>query len=471
MGLILEERRPRLKARSRVAWLVVLSAVVLGFGAPPVGRGQTLPAQDTYYLAQPGLFIPFTADQGARRIREVKLYISEDQGNTWRPGPTALPGDGGFKYQATHDGSFWFAVQIIDMQGQATPALVARGVQPGVKVVVDTQSPTINLQAAPLADGYVNAAWQIRDENLKLANDPGQSQPVLTQDTFRLDYRVAGGDWVPLVVEHAFPAGNHTWNPRASGAIEVRLQVWDRAGNRGERSTTTTPSSGGSSPATPEPSINREIKFVNSQQLKLAYDIQDVGKSGIKNMEVYRTRDGGRSWLKDKDPYPISPRPPFDPITIDLGPDEGPLGLTLVARSNVDRGDPPPKQGDQPQLLLEVDRTRPQVSIRDVLVGKDAQGTKLTISYSATDKNLGRQPIALYYSESPERDWKLITPTPIENTGTYVWLMPSDVHYELYLRVEAVDKAGNAGTDISKKVIVDLAQPRVIFREAQPVVK
>jgi hypothetical protein len=277
---------------------------------------------------------------------------------------------------------------------------------------------------------------------------------------------------VPLVVQPATSVGNHTWNPRTSGAVEVRLQVADRAGNWGERMTTSSASNSGTAPPAPEVSVGRDIRFVNTDQIKLAFDIQDVGKSGIKHVEVYRTRDGGRSWQKDKDPYPINPaRPPFDPITVDLGQEEGPLGLTLVARSNVDRGEPPPKQGDTPQILLEVDRTRPEVSIRDVGVGKDSQGTKLTITYTASDKNLSRQPIMLYYSENPERDWKVITSTPIENSGTYTWLMPPTVHYELYIRVEAMDRAGNKGTALSQKVVVDLAQPKVIFRDVQPVVK
>src|SRR5262249_13330737 len=157
-------------------------------------------------------------------------------------------------------------------------------------------------------------------------------------------------------------------------------------------------------------SSNREIKFVNTQQIKLAYDIQDVGKSGIKHVEVYRTRDGGRSWHKDERPYPINPRPPFDPITVDLGPDEGSLGLTLVARSNVDAAEPPPRGGDPPRAVPEGPRPRPEVHVRNIGVGKDTQGTKLTITYQASDKNFGRQPIMLYYSEnpeSPERDWKL----------------------------------------------------------------
>jgi hypothetical protein len=474
MGLVREERRPTRQTRASGAWTVLLTAAVLAFACPTAAFAQAPPPEETYYLARSGLFIPFTADQGVRRIREIRLYISEDQGNTWTPGPSALPSDGGFKYQVQHDGTYWFTVQTIDVDGRAYPAQITRGVPPGVKVVVDTQPPVITLQATATSDGFVNAEWQIRDVNLKQFVDPSQTQPVLAQDTFRLDYRIPGGNWVPLVVQPATPVGNYTWNPRTTGAVEVRLQVQDRAGNWGERITTSTASSAGTYPSASEPSGNREIKFVNTQQIKLAYDIQDVGKSGIKHVEVYRTRDGGRSWQKDEHPYPISPRPPFDPITVNLGSDEGSLGLTLVARSNVDNGEPPPKQGDTPQVVLEVDRTRPEVHVRGVTVGKDTQGTKLTITYQASDKNLGRQPIMLYYSENPEapeRDWKLISPTPIENSGAYTWLMPNDIHYELYIRVEAMDKAGNKGSDISKKVIVDLAQPKVIFRDVQPVLK
>src|SRR5437870_2419327 len=171
MGVIREESQPTRQTQASGAWSVVLTAALLGFAGPTAAYAQAPPAEETYYLARSGLFIPFTADQGVRRIREIKLYVSEDQGNTWTPGPSALPSDGGFKYQVPHDGTYWFTVQTIDVDGRAYPALVTRGVPPGVKVVVDTQAPVITLQATALSDGSVNAEWQIRDANLKLFND------------------------------------------------------------------------------------------------------------------------------------------------------------------------------------------------------------------------------------------------------------------------------------------------------------
>ena len=50
--------------------------------------------------------------------------------------------------------------------------------------------------------------------------------------------------------------------------------------------------------------------------------------------------------------------------------------------------------------------------------------------------------------------------------------MPESVPYQFYVRVEAVDRAGNSGTaETAKPVIVDLSQPKVQFLSVEPVAK
>src|SRR5271165_3444976 len=56
--------------------------------------------------------IPFQTQPGERRLREVQLYYSVDQGRTWRPYATATPEQGYFQqFTAPTDGQYWFSVR------------------------------------------------------------------------------------------------------------------------------------------------------------------------------------------------------------------------------------------------------------------------------------------------------------------------------------------------------------------------
>ena len=433
---------------------------------PSPALAQPTVPDDVHYFAKPGFFIPFHADQGAERVRQIKLFVSEDQGNTWTPSTTAQLKDGGFRYQTPRDGSYWFTIQTIDTDGRSTPANLARGTPPMLKVVVDTQAPQVTLSATQLADGTVNAVWRITDENLKLASDRYSQAQVLAPETFRLEYRIApSGQWTPLQVPQALSSGNYTWNPRTGSPVDVRLQVFDRAGNKGENTATSAPGSAppGSPPS--DPAGPRDVRYVNTPQVRLGYHLQDVGRSGIASIEVYRTRDS-RTWELDSK-HPIDSGTTFPPVTVSFDK-EGLYGFTLIARSRVGLAQPAPKPGDQPHVWIEYDKTKPVVEIKGVLVGKEGDDTKLTITYSASDRSLAPQPIKLFYSVTQDGDWTPITLQALQNSGQYVWIMPRELHYELFIRVEAIDRAGNVESAVSQKVTVDLAQPKVISVDIQP---
>jgi hypothetical protein len=111
-------------------------------------------------------------------------------------------------------------------------------------------------------------------------------------------------------------------------------------------------------------------------------------------------------------------------------------------------------------MWVEVDLTKPVVHWVNVDVGRGSDSGWLTITWKATDKNLGREPITLSYAENPKGTWTQIAAN-LDNGGRYRWQMPPGVPYRFVVRVEATDLAGNVGTlDTSTPVIVDLAQPK-----------
>lgn len=389
--------------------------------------------------------IPFQTQPGERRLREIQLHYSTDQGRIWRHYATATPDQGYFQqFSAPQDGAYWFAVRTVDLQGRLNPA-TDDGLRASLKVLVDTQRPVVALRALAPRDGHVGVEWDARDENLDV-------------NTLRLEYQVQGGtQWLPVRTEFV-AAGQAFWMPIASAPVDVRLIVSDAVGNSGE-ARVAVGAPGALNPANPNPPSNPPatqpaMRHVNSKRINLNYRLDDVGPSGAV-VELWYTRDA-RNWQKyseDKAPQP--------PYIVDVH-DEGVYGFTLVVRSGVGIGDKPPQVGDPPQLWVEVDLTKPVTRLLNVDVGRGADAGNMTITWTATDKNLARQPITLSYAEGPDGPWTQIA-TGLDNTGRHVWRMPpTGVPFKLLVKAEAVDKAGNIGAaTTAEHVKVDLSRPKV----------
>jgi hypothetical protein len=106
-----------------------------------------------------------------------------------------------------------------------------------------------------------------------------------------------------------------------------------------------------------------------------------------------------------------------------------------------------------------VDLTPPAVQLIGVEVGNGAEKGTVTIRWKATDKFMAAQPITISYGTA-ENQWVPIAAN-IGNDGRYVWRMPEGLPYQFPIRVEAIDQAGNVGSDkTAKDVIVDLSIPK-----------
>jgi hypothetical protein len=423
--------------------LVLLAALI------PLSASWGQPANvPTYYSKEPGFQIPFQPE-ASTRIRRVQMYVSEDLGRTWQQTAEALPGEHSFNFQSRHDGWYWFTVRTIDSEGKEYPASMDVA-QPKLKVCVDTQRPVVQLRAGTAAGSSAAVEWDVRDENLDLSS-------------LRLDYRLPNGAWQMMAVQQT-ATGRWGWNPATNAPLEVRLQVRDYAGNLGEATIPLTPGTAPAAAPAADPAAGSSVRIVNSKRISINYKLEEVGKSGIAVIELWWTRDG-HSWTK----YNERSNPePGSPYTLEVS-DEGLYGFTLVARNKAGFGESPPGVNDAPQIWVEVDLTKPVVRLLGVDVGRaGADKGNLTISYSASDKNLERRPITISYAEKLDGPWTKIAENE-ENAGRYVWRMPDDVPYQFYIRVAAADRAGNVGTaDTTAPVIVDLSKPRVKVLDVGP---
>ncbi|HEV8058874.1 MAG TPA: hypothetical protein VGP68_03325 [Gemmataceae bacterium] len=209
-------------------------------------------------------------------------------------------------------------------------------------------------------------------------------------------------------------------------------------------------------------SLEAPQRLVNSKKISLQYQVRNAGPSGVALVEVWRTCDG-RKW--EKYAQQANAKPPFL-VEVEK---EGLYGFIIIPRSGVGLARKAPVDGEAPQLWVEVDLTPPEIKVNNPVVGIGRDNGKLTITWTAKDRNLGPDPITISYAEETTGEWKPIA-SRIRNTGKFVWQIPPKTPYRFLVRVHAIDRAGNVGSDqTAKPVIVDLATPESVILGVDPV--
>jgi hypothetical protein len=195
------------------------------------------------------------------------------------------------------------------------------------------------------------------------------------------------------------------------------------------------------------------LRLVNTKRITLNFEITDVGPSGLGAVELWYTQDG-RDWKK----YDAPTQAQAYVVEVD---EEGMYGFTLLAKSGTGQAKDPPTTGDQPQVWVIVDLTKPDVRVAEVVPSSVGGRKQVAIRWNASDKNLGRQPITLSWAEKEDGPWQPIAASQ-ENTGSYLWQVPPGTPPRFLVRVEASDLAGNVGrAQTARPVVLDTSTPTV----------
>ncbi len=232
----------------------------------------------------------------------------------------------------------------------------------------------------------------------------------------------------------------------------------------------------GSPGAAPAPTVEvTRAQFINYFAFDMNYEVESHGPSGISRVDLWVTRDDGKTWLKWSQHdgkaanlrvnlnVPANPQP------------EGTYGFRVVPVSGAGLSEREPATGDAPELRVVVDVTPPQLDLFPPSSDSTNPDT-LVIQWKAIDKNFGDDPITIEWSDKPLGPWQAVAvagdviqaganTTPqvrrLSNTGSYSWRVPAGLPPRVYLKVIARDAAGNEKTVITRDpILVDLVKPK-----------
>ena len=207
----------------------------------------------------------------------------------------------------------------------------------------------------------------------------------------------------------------------------------------------------------------------------VGYEVESRGPSGISRVDLWVTRDDGRTWMKwsQHDGKGTSVRVNLN-VPANAQP-EGTYGFRVVPVSGAGLSEREPGAGDAPDLRVVVDVTPPQLELFPP-VGDPASADTLVIQWKASDKNFGEEPILIEWSDKPTGPWQSVAlggdgvqlavatasqPRRLANVGSYSWRVPAGLPPRVYLKVSARDAAGNVKEIITRDpILVDLVKPR-----------
>ncbi|GIW78607.1 MAG: hypothetical protein KatS3mg105_0414 [Gemmatales bacterium] len=483
--------------RNRLLAIAFLSGL-FALGAAVQARAPVDPLPKKIYTRRSVFQLPVSVDQQEiGRLSEIVLYVKEGPKGTWQPKQFMTPTRSQplgtdrnakkaewrvdpFVFKVPHDGEYWFVVATVDKDGVQHPADLTQEM-PGLIVVVDSQAPDCEIHSVTSPSGEILFHCEIRDQNPDIHKT-------------RLEYLRHDQSWQPLKRHPAKPGFFFVPDPVVlSGTL--RATVFDLAGNKAEhiidaathektsvqqakhvvrkesiKQTPPNPLSHAiheSKPLVSETEApetrsaksaaagNSPLMIVPHHQVSMAYELQDTGPSGIGKIEVWWTRDEGRTWnLLCDDPDLKSP------VSFAL-PGDGLYGISLVVQNGNGEGGSVPKSGCQPDCWIEVDSTRPVAQLLLVRpVFNASQYPELRITWTAADKNLQPNPVNLYYASDRQGPWTPIA-LGISNSGRFHWKPATKLQGPVFIRLEVSDQAGNTTRcETSQPVVLNMSKPK-----------
>lgn len=258
------------------------------------------------------------------------------------------------------------------------------------------------------------------------------------------------------------PAPTRDNDPRPSSVSDPGFQSPHRLASSGRSSAETEEAFQRGSNRNRIPS-GQYAKLSSSQKFELDYLVEHIQPDDISKLEIWVTEDAGDSWkLLTTDPDRQSP------VTIEVTAD-GIYGYRIRIQTVDGLESTQPTRGDSADVWVEVDTTPPAVRLKSIPYGRRTDAGKLIVNWEATDRRLAVKPITLFYSVNLDGPWQIIV-EKLENTGQFKWPVTDRIPRQVYLRIEAIDAAGNKNYHQTEQTI-DLSglNPRGMIRSVRPI--
>jgi hypothetical protein len=454
-----------------------------------------------------------------KSIQRTLLYVSRDQGQTWGLEATAMPDQESFTLAVKDDGVYWCTIQTVYTTGLKTPADVTKA-PADRKLFLDGTAPTVRIAGAKRQGDEIAVEWTIdeafpddagtivRYRDASVAESPWLAAAITGKRNTTFKPAVNGSVIVEVIAKDLvgnqslakaelpvvaavggtmpslrgppvkpLPAGSELSMPSAVGSATAPAPTSTPPGTLPMPSPVTTPAAEPVPLAVTTndvPANAAPVKPINVTRFELAYSIT-AGPAGVNGIDLWVTRDDGRSWRKwsrhDGRETPLK-------VILDTKDNpavEGGYGFKLVPESGSRLADAAPQPGTPPEFNVVVDVTRPRIDVYEPVAHADRPDV-VVIRWKATDANFGRDPISVEYAEQLAGPWKSVSATDIvavvggqapvkaqlPNTGEYGWRLPGDLSApKVYLKFTATDLAGNVTEAMTREpILVDLTRPR-----------
>ncbi len=483
-------------------------------------------------------------------IQEARLFVSRDQGQTWEMVQAIPPSQEEFTFTAKADGLYYISMQLVFTKGPAEPVDVSRvppaqklvidSTPPVVKVTSAARNGDEIVAEWTIEDKFPNdsttklfyralagtdADWQAAPEGSvtkrsakfkslvagpmviqivtqDLAGNVGRANkevgekgiasaytpapPVMPNPETKAGEPLPPPSFGPSETIPTMPAVVMT-DPMTAPILPVQQTQTEGPKPIAMGSgLTAIPIPGATTAPAPTPANTEALPatLTKSPKFDLNYQLEG-GPSGISKIDLYVTRDDGKTWIRWSTHAGTE-----NPLRVVLdtrnNPDvEGEYGLKLVPVSGAGLSDAAPAAGSAPELRVQVDTTAPMIKVFQPTADATNRGA-LVLHWEATDKNFGKEPLSIEYSEYPNGPWKSVAAgndavvpvagggvAPIirlANTGSYSWIPPTTLAQpRVYLRFTAWDLAVNKSeVTTPNPILVDLTKPKARIQGISP---
>jgi len=375
---------------------------------------------------------------------QAELWYARGEGDRWWYYGVDEDGEAPVTFTAMNDGVFLLYLRpATESSAQEPPT----GIEAQLKVVVDTERPVVKIISP------VDQQTFARGSTMPLTWLAGESNPV--ENAGEISYVTpTEADWVPVALGLGLE-GSIGWDPPADvlGNARLRVRVLDKAGNWGEDSVDIMITK-------PEPPVltvaREEIETSASREVRINFELAEDVPSGVEEVELWATDDGGTSWAK----YAIAKLD--EAHVIFSAPRDGKYGFKLIGVSHAGVAEARPVEGTPPEVECMVDTEPPELFLLSPAGGESqAAGTKMMVRWWAEDENMIQRPISIYYSADGGDTWKALA-QELQNSGGHMWELPPVGSDRFLVKVTALDEAGNTSEAVSRDFFaVDVSPPQV----------